>query len=370
MTSEHVPAPAQTVSNPVRPAPTGLVRRACACGGAAGLDGTCPECRADRLRRSSQGADKTAPHSNAERHDFAQLQIRRESKDGGPDAGKGGDAGAVAVRDAGPPDAGTPDAGTRDAGPIATPDAGAVRLDAGVPPVLPVVGPPVAITWKTNVATDATDDDSVTGSRRFTVAYTAVSDPGAGLWRLRVTSIDGGVDIAVHTDAWKNADAAPPATEADARAAVTEMKAYYARGSAPVGAWHTEAASRAHEGHHDSEWRCSAEHYWPATQTAIEKLTAPLATYASAAAAVAGLRAGATGADAKIAAFYDVAHRYWFTLSDAASSRPYAAGQLALNTTIANVQTLAAAKGWTVPAGVATPSAATPCYQPWLAYAP
>jgi hypothetical protein len=276
------------------------------------------------------------------------------------------------AKDAGTSDAGDSKPGGIDAGQAVPADAG--KADAGAPPPPPPPPPPavpIGITWSSGYASDNTNDNSSTTERAFTATFDAVSDAGAGVWRLRVKTIAGGADIAVHTDAWRDAGANPPTTAAEAVAAVNQMKGYYARGSAPVGAWHTEAASRKHEEHHYAEWTCSGDHYWPDTQTAIEKLTAPLAAHANAAAAVTAMRAGASGADAKITAFKAITKQYWLTLADNASSRPYAAGQLGLNPTIQGVQALATAKGWAgVPAGVDTPSAANPCYQPWLPYAP
>jgi hypothetical protein len=146
------------------------------------------------------------------------------------------------------------------------------------------------------------------------------------------------------------------------------MKGYYARGSR--GTWHTEAASRKHEEHHEREWRCSAEHYWPIARGAIEAMTAPIAAHPSEGAAIAAMRAGPGGADAKVAALSAIARAYWFTLSDGAAARPYAAGQLVLNGAIRNVQGLAAGKGWAVPAGTDSPDPEPPCYQPWLPFAP
>jgi hypothetical protein len=252
--------------------------------------------------------------------------------------------------------------------PANAPDAGVGAPDAGVAPSAPL---PVAITWTSASTTDATDDNSTTTERGFTATYDAVSDRTANVWRLRVKTVEGGCDIAVHTDKWRDAGSNPPTTAAEAKAAVTQMKGYYARGSAPVDSWHTAAASQAHEDHHYDEWQCAGNHYWPATQTAIENLTAPLASHADAAAAVTAMRAGAGGADAKLTAFKAITKRYWMTLADNASSRPFAAGQLALNPTIQGVQTLATTNKWAgVPAGVDTPSKANPCYKPWLAYAP
>jgi hypothetical protein len=283
---------------------------------------------------------------------------RFETKDAGvPDAG---DSKVVAAPAA--PDAGVVPAQTPDAGVPAPPDAGVAAAPAAVP---------VAITWSSSSTSDTGNDSSSTTERSFTATYDAVADAPANVWRLRVKTIAGGCDIAVHTDRWRDAGATPPTTAAEAVTAVTQMKGYYARGSAPVGYWHTGGASQAHEEHHYDEWRCAGDHYWPATQTAIEKLTAPLAAHANAAAAVTTMRAGAAGADAKLVAFKAITKRYWMTLADNASSRPYAAGQLALNPTIQAVQALATTNGWAgVPAGVDTPSKATPCYQPWLPYTP
>lgn len=214
----------------------------------------------------------------------------------------------------------------------------------------------------------ASGGDSTTVEKDFNIKYKASEDKAAKLWKLQVDSLSGGAKIDVHTGGSRNPDSSPPTTEAEAQDAVKVMKGYYSRGKR--GSWHTEGASKAHELHHYKEWKCSAEHYWPDTQTALEKLTVGTDKAATEADAITAMRAGASGADAKMTAFKDKAHAYWFTLSDSASSRPYAAGQLALNPSITAVQTLATGKGWTVEAGTDTPSDATPCYQPWLPYTP
>lgn len=230
-----------------------------------------------------------------------------------------------------------------------------------------VSGP--SISWKPAAYTsDATNGSSTTVEQPFNVTYRAERDDANSVWRMRVDSIKGGADIHVRTGGSRNPISNPPTTEPEAQTAVTTMKGYYARGSR--GAWHTEAASRKHEEHHYREWKCSGNHYWPATRTAIHTLTSPLASHPNAAAAVTAMRGGASGADAKIQAFRNIAHRYWFTLADNASSRPYAAGQRALNPAIRHVQGLAAGKGWTVDQGTDSPSPEPPCYQPWLAYSP
>jgi hypothetical protein len=221
------------------------------------------------------------------------------------------------------------------------------------------------LTWPgADYSTEATAGSSTTVEKPFTVAYSAVEDAPSNTWKMKVDSISGGATIKVRTGGSTDPIASPPTTEADAQSAVTVMKGYYARGSR--GAWHTEAASKAHEEYHYSEWQCSAGHYWPDTRTSIEGLSVSKNDHATAASAVTAMKAGASGADAKIAAFRQKAHDYWFTLPDNASSRPYAAGQLTLNTAITSVQTLAGTKGWTVAAGTDSPSTATPCFKPWI----
>lgn len=224
--------------------------------------------------------------------------------------------------------------------------------------------PGASIRWKpAGYASSAAAGSSTTVEQPFNVTYKAVADNSTRNWKLKVDSIEGGVDINVLTGGSRDPISVPPATEADASAAVTDMKGYYARGSR--GAWHTEAASKAHEEHHYREWKCSAEHYWPTAMADIESLTTPVATSANEADAITTMRAGASGADAKVQAFSAKAHHYWFTLADNAASRPYAAGQLVLNHAIGSVQALAASKSWTVPQGTDSPSPEPPCYQPW-----
>ena len=225
------------------------------------------------------------------------------------------------------------------------------------------------IAWKSvGYASDAGPENSSTLEEPFSVKYKAKADKGKKLWQLAVDGIEGGANIAMHTDGWRNAFTSPPANEAEAKDAVTDMKGYYARGYA--GTWHTEAASRAHEEHHYREWKGTGDHYWPQARAAIESLTAPLDAHPNEATAIAAMRAGPAGADAKIKGFHDIARQYWFTLSDGAGGRPFAAGQRVLNLAVKQVQSLAATKKWAVPGGTDNPSPEPPCYQPWLPYAP
>jgi hypothetical protein len=226
----------------------------------------------------------------------------------------------------------------------------------------------VPVTWlPASVTTNTSTGNSSANDKAFTVEYTACADINNNVWRMRLKKIEGGIDIVITTGGYRNPDTNPPVSQTEAQSAVTVMKAYYTQGK---GSWHTPAASRAHEDYHYTEWQCSGDHYWPATETAIENLTAPYTSHANEAAAITALRGGAGGADAKITAYTNITRDYWATLSDTAPSRPYAAGQLALNPSIVVVQNLAATNGWSVPSGTDNPSTATPCYQSWLPYTP
>lgn len=234
-----------------------------------------------------------------------------------------------------------------------------------VPVAVEAANANVTITWPaSDYSTNNSNGDSETTEKPFTVEYMACADVGNNVWKLMVKKITGGANILVRTGGNRDPFVNPPVSEAEARDAVRVMKAYHTNGGR--GAWHTEAASKNHEEHHYKEWKCSSEQYWPDTEACLEQFTVPYDAHATEASALAALRA--LGAAAKITSFRNKAHQYWFTLADNAGSRPYAAGQLALNAAIIHVQNLATAKGWTVPAGVNTPSDADPCYQPWLPF--
>lgn len=242
-------------------------------------------------------------------------------------------------------------------------------VGAGIGALIGAVSGGPSISWKpANYSSDNANGNSTTTEQPFDVQYSANRDEANGLWQLQVDSIEGGADIEVHTGGSRDPFANPPTTEAEAQTAVNVMKGYYSRGSR--GPWHTEAASQEHEMHHYREWKCSSEHYWPTASAAIHSLMVPLSAHTTEAQAIAAMRSGTDGADAKLQSFRDISHQYWFTLSDSAGSRPYAAGQLELNNAITHVQSLANRQGWTVPSGTDSPNPDPPCYQPWLPYNP
>lgn len=217
-----------------------------------------------------------------------------------------------------------------------------------------------AVTWTgATYSSHTANQSSTTVEKPFTVTYTKVVKNNNR--RLKVAGISGGATVKVYTGGSRNAISSPPTSEGQAEEAVTNMKAYYNRGSR--GDWHTEAASKSHELYHYREWKESCNHYWPTCRTAIEALSIPVATSGSEATIE-------SQANALVDGFKSKSWDYWMTLGDGAGDRPYAAGQLTLNRAVESVQKLAGRKSWTVTQGVDTPSTANPTYQPWLPYNP
>jgi len=251
----------------------------------------------------------------------------------------------------------------------APPVAAPVAPAPAVAPPPPAVAPPApAIHWsEARMRESGSRGSSTTTEEPFRIRYDAEKDGPAAVWRLRVRSIRGGARIVIRTGGSRNPFKRPPKTEAEAQDAVSVMKGYHARGSR--GAWHTETASRLHELHHYREWKCAAEHYWGLTGAALHALTVPIAGHRTEGAAIRAMRAR-LGANLKMRRFKRAARAYWFLLSDSAGSRPYAAGQDALNIAVVYVQALAGMNGWSVDTGLVWPSTEPPCYEPFTPFVP
>jgi len=178
-----------------------------------------------------------------------------------------------------------------------------------IPVAVDVANTAITITWDAaGYQSDNNNGASTCVERNHTVTYIASADIDANEWLLRVSEIHGCADIIVHTGGSRDPVVNPPAMETEAIDAVTVMKGYYNRGSR--GAWHTEAASRAHEEYHYTEWSTTGDHYWPQTEAAIESITTTYHDHATEALAIAAMRSGANGADAKIAAHNAVCRTY------------------------------------------------------------
>ena len=226
------------------------------------------------------------------------------------------------------------------------------------------------ITWDpANYFADDIDASSEFEEKPFSLEYSACADINNNIWKLRVKEITGDGIITVHRGASRDPFIDPPTTEVEAQDAVNVMKDYHTNGFR--GNWHTEAASQAHEEYHYLEWQCASNHYWSATEVAIENITIPYDQFPVKTTAVLSMRIGPNGADTIIPSFFTVTAIYTSTLPDSGGDRPFAAGQLTLNKAIQSVQSLAVQNNWTVEQGVDNPSIDNPCHvQPFPPFNP
>ncbi len=219
--------------------------------------------------------------------------------------------------------------------------------------------PPTIITVPTGNSTTTTKDTEM--------QYEACADIQNNTWNLRVKSAKAGTSIELSLENGRDPDVNPPTTSIQASDAVRELNAYFDFGTRR---WHKLSATEAHERMHDSEAKCTNEHYWGQTETTLERLTVPFTNYSNANDAITALKLN--GANAKITAFQIINVDYETTLSDEPGvSRAYAAGQIVLNGAIERVRTLAASRGWRVGSILhPNPNVSQPCYQPFLPYNP
>jgi hypothetical protein len=231
----------------------------------------------------------------------------------------------------------------------------------------------IPITWTHGYTVDNTSASATTKERPFVADYDGCADVEKNEWHLRVKSLAGGTDMAVHMGGYTTPQPGVNiTTQAEGVAAITDMLREGAPGG-PATKWVTEAAIKAHETWHKDEWIKTSEHYWPIAETAFEKLTVPYDVHENdLAAAITAMRGGGSGADRKLADFKKICRDYWFTLGDSSGDRPYRAGGVVLNPNIQAVRTHGAAQrpAWVLPAGTNPAPGADHCYQPWLPYAP
>lgn len=110
--------------------------------------------------------------------------------------------------------------------------------------------------------------------------------------------------------------------------------------------------------------------FWPLTEAAIERITAPLDSYQTETTATNAMKITAS---AKLTTHIVKVAEYRYTvLPDGANSRPCAAGQLVLNGGIQFIRLLAFEEGWGNVGNVANPNpnTANPCHLPFPAYIP
>ena len=228
--------------------------------------------------------------------------------------------------------------------------------------------------WVNGYTCDGNGENSTTTERSFSILYTACADVANDLWHLRVCSVAGGTDIAVHMGSFLTpSPGVNITTVSEGTFAIADML-LESSSSGPARTWVTEHAIRTHEEWHRDEWIEICEHYWPATETALENITLPYHLHENnVVAAVAEMRSRFDGADAKNQAYKAKCRDYWFTLGDSPGDRPYRAGGVTLNSLIDSVRTYGADQHppWSgLPTGYNAGPGNEHCYMPWLPYNP
>jgi hypothetical protein len=118
----------------------------------------------------------------------------------------------------------------------------------------------ISITWLApDITTTNSSGSATTTAAPFVPEYIACGDLSANEWKLRVKKVEGKTNITIPTGGYRNPSTHPPTSQTDATDAVDEMNDYYPSGMRQ--SWHTPGASEAHEKYHDSEWRCTGNHY-------------------------------------------------------------------------------------------------------------
>lgn len=194
------------------------------------------------------------------------------------------------------------------------------------------------------------------------ICVTVCRDDTEDVWRCRVVSASAGGKITIYQDYSRDPFLNPPVNEQEAIDAVNEMNAYQDRGK--VGAWHTSAASLAHEEHHRRELEDAYKFYWKELdiQGELERNTIPCFGM-SMDNAIHYMEQFAISSAREL---YDKVVAYILRLPDESNSRPYCAGQEVLNEATAHVIRLADTMGWSnVPRVITKPGTIEPpCFLP------
>ena len=209
------------------------------------------------------------------------------------------------------------------------------------------------------------DEDSActTLGTKPSVVVTVCKDEAANLWRTRVVSVSGGAEVVIRTGGYTDAMLNPPKTEAEAIVAVNSMNGYQSRPG--VGAWHTSAASWAHENHHCRQYEDAGKFFWKhmKVQEKIEELTFNIDKVPDMDPVI---ELAQEYANTFTERFWLEVDHYISGLPDGANDRPYCAGQLVLNEATRQIIDQAKANGWTaVPNQITEPGVIEPpCFMP------
>ena len=110
------------------------------------------------------------------------------------------------------------------------------------------------IGWNHTYSCDASSGDATTRARPFELIYTACADIRNNLWYLRISSITGGTEIAVHMGNYQTPNPGVNIlTEEDGCMAIIDML-LESSSYGPARRWVTELAIKTHEEWHRDEW--------------------------------------------------------------------------------------------------------------------
>jgi hypothetical protein len=177
----------------------------------------------------------------------------------------------------------------------------------------------------------------------------ACVDDAADSWRYLVSQVTTNVNVEINVtppSRTPNPVVGGNVTAANYCGMISILASYAPNGR--VGAWHSTAATEAHENFHaDTHWKSEAfDALWPAGEAALERLSIPCSQAPNAAAALGGLRPSANREWARIRS--DIRTRWdanWRP-DDGPNSRPYLAGQGVLNGIIQAIRAFAMAQGF------------------------
>ena len=137
--------------------------------------------------------------------------------------------------------------------------------------------------------------------------------------------------------------------------------------------WYSTVSTETHERYHyEQDFQNIANHYWPQAVSAIEAITAPIDAYPNKADALKAMVDGPNdGRPYASVIWRRLITRVGLYHQKLSEQRAMAAGQPPLNLLIAEIQALAAKKGWTVPAMEnPKPDTSNPTYEPWDVFIP
>ena len=181
-------------------------------------------------------------------------------------------------------------------------------------------------------------------------------------WKVRVQQVSAGSTILLRTGSYRDAIKNPPVTEDEAVDAVTTMNRYQSHGR---GAWHTQAASLAHEEYHRRQWNDAFKFYWDdlKVQDSLELLPISCKEFPE-------MEDAQKEANKRVSSmrttYFEAVFNYVTVLPDKENDRPYCAGQQVLNEATRGIIQQAKANGWSkVPDQVTEPGTIEPpCFLP------